>query len=138
MSAPLAPRRSVPLLLALALAALSGGPFAPGAFAGTPRLQVFFAADFTDAAYQQKVYQKVASSWKRPTETPAAGKKAVVIAHIRKDGRIPEPVLHLKSGSEAWDAAALEAVRTAAPFAPLPAAYARPSVEVHFHFEYGP
>jgi TonB family protein len=126
------------LLVALALLVLPGGPLAPRAFAGTPRLQVFFAADFTDTAYQQKIYQKVAASWKRPSEAPATGKKAVVIAHIRKDGKIPEPVLHLKSGSEAWDTAALEAVRSAAPFDALPAAYARPSVEVHFHFEYGP
>ena len=104
--------------------------------AAAPSLQVYFAADFTDAAYQKQTYQKVASTWKRPAKNPKPGAKAVVIAVIQKDGSIPPPTLHLASGSDDWDAAALEAVRTAAPFGPLPKGYARPTVEVHFHFEY--
>jgi periplasmic protein TonB len=104
--------------------------------AAAPRLQVFFASDFTDAAYQKQTYQKAASAWKRPAKNPKPGGKAVVIAVIQKDGSIPPPTLHLASGSDEWDAAALEAVKSAAPFPPLPKGYARPSVEVHFHFEY--
>jgi len=102
-----------------------------------PQLKVFFAADFKDTLYQQKTYKKVALSWRRPADTPRPGSKAVVIAVIQKDGSIPEPVLHYRSGSDTWDAAALDAVRKAAPFDPLPKGYARPSVEVHFHFESG-
>ena len=103
---------------------------------GTPRLQVFFAADFTDVPYQQGVYKKVAGTWRWPAETPKPGSKAVVIATIRKDGTVPVPALHMKSGSDLWDAAALEAVRKASPFDPLPKTYRPPSVEVHFHFAY--
>jgi len=122
----------VPAILGLVASALmSGLPMA-----ATPRLQVFFAADFKDADYQHAVYMKVASSWKRPSATPRPGGKTVVIAVIQKDGRAPDPVLHLKSGSDAWDAAALDAVKKAAPFHPLPQGTTRPSVEVHFHFEY--
>ena len=55
---------------------------------------------------------------------------------IQKDGTAPAPTLHLASGSDPWDKAALEAVRKAAPFDPLPKTCSRPSVEVHFHFEY--
>jgi protein TonB len=60
----------------------------------------------------------------------------VVIVTIRKDGTASAPALHMKSGSDAWDAAAMEAVRKAAPFDPLPKSYRPPSVEVHFHFGY--
>ncbi len=107
------------------------------AIAGTPRLQIYFASDFTDVAYQQRVYRKVAAAWKWPPQAPKPGDKAVVIATIRKDGAAPGPMLHMKSGSDAWDAAALAAVRSAAPFDPLPKSYPHPSVEVHFHFEFG-
>jgi protein TonB len=103
---------------------------------GSPRLQVFFAADFTDVPYQQGVYKKVAGVWQWPAETPKPGAKAVVIATIQKNGTISQPALHMKSGSDAWDSAALEAVRRAAPFEPLPVSYRPPSVEVHFHFGY--
>lgn len=114
----------------------AGGPAASAAPATcSPRLQVFFAAAFKDQAYQQKAYQKAAASWKRPAASPKAGGKAVVIVTIGRDGRTTPPVLHMKSGSDAWDAAALEALRKAAPFEPLPKSYAGSSVEVHFHFE---
>ena len=104
--------------------------------AAAPELKVYFASDFTDAAYQKKTYQKVASSWTRPAKSPKPGGKAVVIAVIQKDGSTPQPVLHHKSGSDDWDNAALDAVKKAAPFDPLPKGYSRSSVEVHFHFEY--
>ena len=136
---------SVPAALFLALlsavmvviaAGLGTGLAATPATAGTPRLQVFFAADFTDVPYQQGVYKKVAGTWQWPAETPKPGSKAVVIVTIRKDGTVSAPALHMKSGSDLWDAAALEAVRKASPFDPLPKAYRPPSVEVHFHFGY--
>lgn len=121
------------LILAALLVFMSSPALAAPA---APQLKVYFAADFKDTVYQQKTYRKVASSWRQPADTPDPGKKAVVIAVIRKDGSIPEPVLHYRSGSEAWDAAALEAVRKAAPFDTLPKSYPRPTVEVHFHFEF--
>jgi periplasmic protein TonB len=121
---------------ALILGFLAVVPGVPGRSAPAPRLQVYFAADFKDPVYQQKTYTKVASSWKRPTTTPKPGKKAVVIAVIQEDGTAAGPTLHLASGSQAWDAAAIEAVKKASPFDPLPKSFTRSSVEVHFHFEY--
>ena len=105
-------------------------------WAGAPDLKTYFASDFTDQAYQKKVHQKVGISWKRPSEPPKAGSKAVVIATILRDGSLLETKLHMKSGSDAWDASALEALKRAAPLDPLPKGYPRTSVEVHFHFEY--
>jgi len=124
----IAPRVAVVLLAALALAA----PLR----AGTPRLQMFFGSTFSDQAYSQKVYNRVAQAWTRPAETPKEGAKAVVITAILRDGRAPQQTLHLSSGSKAWDDAALAAVKKAAPFDPLPKSYSGSSVEVHFHFEY--
>jgi protein TonB len=146
MATRVASRGAIVLALAIlaagaASAPAAGLPSAPaptpvaGAAACTPRLQVFFASTFKDQAYQQTAYQKVASSWKRPAASPKAGAKAVVIVTIGRDGKTTPPVLHLASGSDAWDAAALEALKKAAPFEPLPKSYSGPSVEVHFHFE---
>ena len=129
-------RRALPILAAAVTILASQSAVVTPVPAAAPQLKVFFAADFKDPVYQRKTYEKVASSWRRPATTPKPGAKAVVIALIQKDGSIPEPVLHFKSGSEAWDTAALEAVRKAAPFEPLPKGYPRPAVEVHFHFEY--
>jgi periplasmic protein TonB len=126
---------AIALSLAPAAApAADGGKEGPAATC-QPRLQTFFASDFTDQAYQQKTYAKVAATWKRPAILPKEGAKAVVIATISADGSITPPMLHMKSGSDPWDAAALLAVKGAAPFDPLPKSYTRASVEVHFHFE---
>ena len=104
--------------------------------AGTPDLKTYPASDFKDAAYLQKMHQKVGAAWKRPAETPKPPAKSVVIVTILRDGSLLETRLHMKSGVEQWDASALEAVKKAAPFDPLPKSYPRTSVEVHFHFEY--
>ena len=126
---------------ALSAASGAGAPVAPPGPGGhcAPSLQAYFAKDFTDQAYQHKAYQKVAGAWKRPASDPKPGAKAVVIATIARDGKAeaPPPTLHMKSGSATWDAAAMAAVKAAAPFDPLPASYAQPSVEVHFHFACG-
>ena len=104
--------------------------------AGAPSLQVYFAADFKDQAYRSKVFKKVAGSWSMPAETPKPGGKAVVVATIRRDGETSGTRLHHRSGSDAWDVAAIQALSKAAPFDPLPESYAPDSVEVHFHFAY--
>jgi periplasmic protein TonB len=124
------------LAAAAVLGLVAGAPGASRLPAAAPKLTVYFAADFKDPVYQQKTYTKVASAWRRPAQAPKPGGKAVVNTVIQQDGSATQIFLHYKSGSDAWDAAALEAVRKAAPFDPLPKTYPRPSVEVHFHFEY--
>ncbi|HET8946631.1 MAG TPA: TonB family protein [Candidatus Polarisedimenticolia bacterium] len=126
------------LVLAGWSAVATGGEQVPGGVGRcAPSLQAFFASDFTDQAYQKKAYDKVAALWKRPPADPKRGAKAVVITTIAKDGKGTPPMLHMKSGSDAWDAAAMQAVKAASPFPPLPASYAQPGVEVHFHFACG-
>ncbi len=119
------------LRLAVATLCLS---FATLCLAAAPSLQVYFAADFKDQAYQSKVFKKVAGSWSMPAETPKPGGKTVVVVTIRRSGETSGTRLHHRSGSDAWDVAALQALSKAAPFDPLPKSYTPDSVEVHFHF----
>jgi protein TonB len=122
--------------LAVAVSALGAGPAAAGG--AKPRMTAFFQADFTDGAYQQAAYAKVGKVWSSPAQFPKPGRKAVVQSSIGRDGKLLGAVVTMKSGSASWDEAALAAVRKAAPFAPLPAAYKGPQVEVHWHFDTQP
>lgn len=121
----------------LALAVVAALTVAPVALAagGHPQLQVFFQSDMSNASYQQKVYQRVAQKWRQPgaKQSPAAGKKTIVQAVVGRDGKLVNVTVTSKSGSKAWDDAALAAVKKAAPFEPLPAGYTSPTLEVHFH-----
>lgn len=110
--------------------------FAPLALAaGRANLQVYFQQTLTSAEYQQEAFGKVAAKWKQPGRKglPELGKKAVVQAVIARDGKLISAELTMRSGSGAWDDAALKAVQGAAPFPPLPQGYAHPTVEAHFH-----
>ncbi len=130
---------SVLLVMAFAVDhAGAGEAGAPKASKAPPyRLNVYFPADFKDTEYQKAAFQQVLASWRPSGSPPAAGKKAVVIATIGKDGKLIGADFNLKSGSAAFDQAAFEAVKKASPFKPLPKGYARSSIEVHWHFEAG-
>ncbi|WP_343073323.1 energy transducer TonB [Pyxidicoccus fallax] len=118
----------------MALLALAVTPVALAA-SGSPRLEAFFQSALQSADYQQKVYTRVAGKWRQPGAkgTPALGKKTVVQALIGRDGKLVSASVTTESGSKAWDAAALEAVKKAAPFPPLPKSYPLPTLDAHFH-----
>ncbi len=117
------------------LHALAVSSAALAAARGSPQLQIFFAASMP-SAYQQKAFSRFAKSWKQPAQVPQPGKKTVVQALLSRDGKVVSAFVSDKSGSAPWDAAALAAVKKAAPFDPLPAKYELPTVEVHFHVEW--
>ncbi|MFI5198316.1 MAG: TonB C-terminal domain-containing protein [Thermoanaerobaculia bacterium] len=121
-------RRSSAILLAVMTAGLALA-------AGRPALNVYFQSNLTDTVYQKKAFDKVAGAWKTPaaSEIPEVGKKTVVQAVIGRDGSLTSTLVSLKSGKRGWDDAVLKAVKSAAPFDPLPAGFKPPSVEVHFH-----
>lgn len=118
---------------------LAGAAFLPLLAAGPPApkpvLNVYFPTNLPDPAYQQAAFNKVAKAWKPVTPLPDPGKKTVVIATIARNGAVTGTMFNLLSGSDAWDKAALAAVKAAAPFPPLPAGVKESSVEVHWHFE---
>jgi TonB family protein len=129
--------RRVFAALAVAAAVVSWiTPAGAASAAGAAKLQAYFAKDFTDTAYQQSAFKKVASSWKLPAKAPAIGQKTVVIATVTRDGKVADTRLNMKSGEPAWDESALAAVKQASPFAPFPSKYPNASTEVHFHFEW--
>ncbi|XXF77220.1 energy transducer TonB [Myxococcaceae bacterium GXIMD 01537] len=120
----------------LVLATVAALALAPMALAaGGPRLQTFFQADLRSASYQKKVYERVARNWKQPPpkQAPAPGKKVIVQALIAQDGKLLSSTITTESGSKAWDASVLSAVKKSAPFEPLPAGFTSPTLEVHFH-----
>jgi len=104
--------------------------------AGHPQLQVYFQTNLTDAHYQKAAFDKVAKAFAAPnaSKAPAAGNLAVVKALIAPDGKLVSATLSAASGSAAWDAAALAAVKKAAPFPHLPKGFSEPAAEAHFHF----
>lgn len=120
----------------LRLVALLLLTFAPIALAaGRANLQAFFQTTLQSADYQQKAFDKVASRWRQPAKKalPAFGKKTVVAAVIDAKGKLVSAEITMKSGSDAWDKAAVAAVKSAAPFPALPKGYPHPTVEAHFH-----
>src|SRR5687768_4086467 len=86
--------------------------------AGVPRLNAYFQQTLTSAPYQQQAFARVAKAWRRPGKKgrPALGSKTVVAAVIALDGSLQSVEIKMKSGSEAWDRAALAAVKKAGPF----------------------
>ncbi|RJS24150.1 energy transducer TonB [Corallococcus sp. H22C18031201] len=115
------------LALALPTLALAAG--------GRPQLQTYFQSSLSNATYSQKTFARVARTWVQPSakQVPTVGKKAIVQAVLGPDGKLVSSQVLMESGSKAWDAAALAAVKKAAPFDPLPAGTLAP-LEVHFHF----
>ncbi|MDC0708665.1 TonB family protein [Stigmatella sp. ncwal1] len=126
----------VRLVLVLA-SALMVAPVALAA-GGHSQLQTFFQGQLTDAEYQKKVFDRVARTWKQPSarHAPGPGKKAIVQAMVSQDGKLISAALLMESGSKVWDAAALTAVKKAAPFPRLPQGYTGPALEVHFHLSW--
>jgi protein TonB len=108
---------------------------APALGAGRASLNVYFQSNLKNTGYQNRTFEKVVRAWKAPaaSQTPEVGKKTVVQAVIAKDGKLISAVVSMSSGKKGWDAATLAAVKSAAPFDPLPEGFAPPTIEVHFH-----
>jgi TonB family protein len=73
-------------------------------------------------------------------ESAAGGEKGIVVVRfqIQKDGTLPDKSATIlsSSGKKDMDAAALSAIRTAAPFARLPEGYAATTLDLQFSFFY--
>jgi protein TonB len=105
---------------------------------GQTSLNIYFQSTLKDEAYQQDTFKKVAAVWKAPegASFPKVGSKTVVKAVIAKDGRLVSAVISTRCGSKRWDAAVEKAVRSAAPYDPLPKDYEHTTLEAHFHMSY--
>lgn len=97
-------------------------------------LNLYFQSTLTDAGYQKAFFAKLAGSYRMPKSgAPKPGAKVVVQAVVAKDGKLVSAMVSTESGSPKWDAAALAAVKAAAPYPPLPSSYGFAAVQVHVH-----
>ncbi|HSB63730.1 MAG TPA: TonB family protein [Thermoanaerobaculia bacterium] len=103
--------------------------------AGRASLNVYFQSNLKNTGYQNRTFEKVVRTWRAPeaSQVPEVGRKTVVQAVFAKDGKLVSATVSMSSGKKGWDAAALAAVKSAAPFEPLPEGFTAPTVEVHFH-----
>ncbi len=84
--------------------------------------------DFTYGYYVDQMLSMIGGAWVRPR---VAGRiEAILYFRIARDGAVSELKLVTSSGNEAFDQAALRAVRAAAPLPPLPASFSADSLGV--------
>jgi periplasmic protein TonB len=78
-----------------------------------------FAVDAGDAgAYLDQVESRIMAVWKLPEKLD--GKKVIVRMRLERSGRVSNVRVEKSSGDKKFDASAIEAVRRAMPFPPVP------------------
>lgn len=104
--------------------------------AAKPSLQVFFPPTMKDSTYQKRTFDRVARLWKSPPPQamPQVGARAVIKVTILRSGEAKNVGVLTPSGSQFWDAAALNAVKAAVPFDPFPPGSGGESADVNFQF----
>jgi len=92
--------------------------------------------DFTNISYNDAVASLIYQTWQPPSKTPADKEGATVVIRFRiaREGRVINPVVERKSGSEVLDSSALQAIKDASPMPPLPDDYKGDSLEVCMTF----
>jgi TonB family protein len=84
--------------------------------------------------YQEALQKRILESWIPPRGNET--KKVTTLFTINKHGELDTVEISASSGLENVDQSALEAVRKAFPFRPLPAQYTEEQIQVEFTFDY--
>ncbi len=92
------------------------------------------AARFPFSYYLEAVEGKVSRNWFGTAVSGAEGLKCVVYFRLLRDGSIDDVRVEKSSGNRYFDESAVRAVRSAAPFAPLPRAFSGMYLGIHFVF----
>ena len=83
--------------------------------------------------YMVTLQQKVQKNWQCPKNI---GKESATVSFvIKKDGRLLSPQLIQSSKSEDLNKAAINAIKFAAPYDPLPESYPKSTLEIELKFE---
>ena len=90
------------------------------------------AANFD--TFMQDLQSDMMLNWNPPKIGTNA--RVVVLMKIRKDGNLESVKILKSSGSSEMDNAALNAVKSTAPFQPLPLSFTGETVDVNFSFNY--
>jgi len=119
-------------------------PAPPSAPAGNPQLTPtavpvggsgitgLEGGDFPYTVYVQRMHKNIGDRWVRPSIT--GGAAVVIYFRIQRNGTILDAKIETPSGSGTFDRAALSAVRSASPLAPLPPTYSGIDLGVHLTF----
>ncbi|MCH2227422.1 MAG: TonB C-terminal domain-containing protein [Candidatus Caenarcaniphilales bacterium] len=89
--------------------------------------------DISFGPYMAKIQEKIKQRWRPPKG--AESKRIVVMFSINRDGSLSNLKINQTNANSLADTAALNAIRSAAPFPPLPPGSA-PSIDIEFTFDY--
>ena len=92
------------------------------------------AAAFPFSYYLAAIERKVSENWFSAVSEGTAGLACVVFFRLQRNGGIADARIETPSGNAHFDRAALAAVKSSAPFPPLPRAYPAPELGIHFTF----
>jgi protein TonB len=87
-------------------------------------------------SYFAGIKRKIELAWGYPPEAAGAGGEVVITFVIGRNGRLDAIELVRGSGHRILDAAALDAIRKASPYDPIPAEYKIPNLQIRAHFSY--
>lgn len=104
----------------------------PGGGGGRPGIDAIKEPDF--GPYMRELQRRIKMNWDPPKGNES--KRVVLLFKIAKDGRLLSCSVFKSSGLQNADSAALNAVKLAAPFRPLPPEYKGQSIDIQFTFDY--
>lgn len=99
---------------------------------------MFYAPEFKNRAYMRMLRDRIESIWKYPQEAARRGLAGdlYIKFSIKKNGRLDKVELVRTSGHRDLDEAAIEALKKADPYWPLPENYDKDVLEITGHFIY--
>ncbi len=89
---------------------------------------------FPFSYYLSAIERKVSQNWFSGVTSGAEGLTCLVFFRLRRDGRVDDVRVEQSSGNTYFDRSAMRAVRSAAPFPPLPRAFTEDYLGIHFTF----
>ncbi len=104
----------------------------PGGGGGRPGIDAIKEPDF--GPYMRELQRRIKMNWDPPKGNES--KRVVLLFKIAKDGRLLSCRVFKSSGLQNADSAALNAVKLAAPFKPLPPEFKGQSIDIQFTFDY--
>ncbi len=105
--------------------------------AGDPSGLTSMAIDaprFPFSYYLSAVERKVSQNWFSSESGRGEGYSCVVYFRLARDGSVGDVSVEKSSGNQYFDRSAQRAVRSSAPFPPLPRAFEDPWLGIHFTF----
>jgi TonB family protein len=92
------------------------------------------AANFPFGYFLAAIERRVSENWFSAVAEGGTGLTCVVYFKLMRDGSVSDARIETSSGNGYFDRAAVRAVRSAAPFPPLPRAFSDAFLGIHFTF----